>query len=90
VGSTREALEQARARVGGELAGVVAFNGLGRFLAAEQQGLTARLGQTYASFPVVGFNSYGEQCDGLHVNDTFTGLAFGRRPAAAAARGGPG
>ena len=28
---------------------------------------------------VIGFNTYGEQFQGIHVNQTFTGIAFGRR-----------
>lgn len=28
---------------------------------------------------VVGFNTYGEQIDGMHVNQTFTGVAIGRK-----------
>ena len=78
VGETRNALGEARAAVGGELAAVVAFNCLGRFVEAQQRGLLGPLGETYAAHPVIGFNTYGEQCDGLHVNHTFTGLAFGR------------
>lgn len=31
---------------------------------------------------VVGFNSYGEQHHGMHINQTFTGVAIGSRPAA--------
>jgi len=27
---------------------------------------------------VVGFNSYGEQLNGMHINQTFTGVAIGR------------
>ena len=27
---------------------------------------------------VVGFNTYGEQCNGMHINQTFTGVAIGR------------
>ncbi len=27
---------------------------------------------------VIGFNTYGEQCNGLHLNQTFTGVAIGR------------
>jgi hypothetical protein len=30
---------------------------------------------------VVGFNTYGEQHHGMHVNQTFTGVAFGSLPA---------
>ncbi|MGO1396740.1 MAG: FIST C-terminal domain-containing protein, partial [Halomonas sp.] len=29
---------------------------------------------------VVGFNTYGEQHHGMHVNQTFTGVAFGSLP----------
>ena len=29
---------------------------------------------------VVGFNTYGEQHHGMHVNQTFTGVAFGALP----------
>ena len=29
---------------------------------------------------MIGFNSYGEQCDGLHLNQTLTGVAIGRLP----------
>ncbi|MND70532.1 FIST N domain protein [compost metagenome] len=28
---------------------------------------------------VIGFNSYGEQFNGMHINQTFTGVAIGRR-----------
>ncbi len=27
---------------------------------------------------VIGFNSYGEQFNGMHINQTFTGVAIGR------------
>ena len=27
---------------------------------------------------VIGFNTYGEQCNGMHINQTFTGVAIGR------------
>lgn len=31
-----------------------------------------------ARYPVVGFNTYGEQLNGLHMNQTLTGVAIGR------------
>jgi len=43
----------------------------------------AVLGRLFARHRVVGFNTFGEQSGGLHVNHTLTGLAF-----AAPARGG--
>ncbi|MDH2328895.1 FIST N-terminal domain-containing protein [Cereibacter sp. SYSU M97828] len=40
---------------------------------AGQQGIVARL---YHDYNVAGFNTYGEQHRGIHVNHTFVGLAF--------------
>ncbi|MDX1320653.1 MAG: FIST C-terminal domain-containing protein [Oceanospirillum sp.] len=33
-----------------------------------------------SSRPVVGFNTYGEHVNGIHLNATFTGVAIGRCP----------
>ncbi|GGD01355.1 nitric oxide-sensing protein NosP [Halopseudomonas salina] len=41
-------------------------------LRGEDQALSAFL----ASSKVVGFNTYGEQYNGMHINQTFTGVAF--------------
>ena len=46
-----------------ELEGSAEFEAVGAFL--QQQ-------------PVVGFNSYGEQFNGMHINQTFTGVAIGQ------------
>jgi hypothetical protein len=78
IGTTRQALESARHAVGGRISALVAFNCLGRYMEAEMRGVVEELGQVFAQVPVVGFNTYGEQCDGLHVNHTFTGLALGQ------------
>jgi hypothetical protein len=76
VSTTAGAIARARAQVG-QIAGLLAFNCLGRYLEAGEQGLTERLGRVYAAQPVAGFNSYGEQYDAMHVNHTMTGLLFG-------------
>ena len=47
-----------------------------RRLALEQAGLGDVVGRIYRDHRVVGFNTYGEQHGGLHVNQTFVGLAF--------------
>ena len=39
--------------------------------------------QLYRKFNVIGFGSYGEQFHGMHVNQTFTGVAIGSLPKAA-------
>jgi len=39
------------------------------------------IGQLFADNNVVGFSTYGEQFVGVHVNQTFTGVAIGRKKA---------
>lgn len=34
--------------------------------------------QLFAHYRLVGFNTYGEHMDGVHLNQTFTGVAFGK------------
>jgi hypothetical protein len=36
----------------------------------------------YRKHGVVGFHTYGEQFNAMHLNQTLTGIAFGRRQAA--------
>jgi hypothetical protein len=39
------------------------------------------IGRLFADNNVVGFSTYGEQFVGVHVNQTFTGVAVGRKRA---------
>ncbi|MFC5698740.1 nitric oxide-sensing protein NosP [Pseudomonas sp. GCM10022186] len=39
----------------------------------------ARTSEVLRRYRVIGFNSYGEQFNGMHINQTFTGVAIGRR-----------
>ncbi|WP_405402405.1 FIST N-terminal domain-containing protein [Paracoccus sp. Ld10] len=55
---------------------VLAFDCILRRLALERAGLTDRMSDLYRRHRVVGFNTYGEQHSGMHVNQTFVGLAF--------------
>jgi hypothetical protein len=48
-----------------------------RFLEAGQQGFRDRIGAVMAKNNVVGFSTYGEQFNAMHVNQTFTGVAIG-------------
>ncbi|NYZ61950.1 FIST N-terminal domain-containing protein [Luteimonas deserti] len=43
----------------------------------EQNGRAAEVGEFMARQRVFGFSTYGEQFNGLHVNQTFTGVAIG-------------
>jgi len=75
--ATEAALAEAQADLGGEMSALIAFSCYGRFLETERDGLTQAVGDVLSKYPVVGFNTFGEQINTLHVNHTLTGLAFG-------------
>ncbi len=75
--TTEAALSQAEEDLGGEMSALIAFSCYGRFLEAERDGLTEAIGEVLTRYPVVGFHTFGEQINTLHVNHTLTGLAFG-------------
>jgi hypothetical protein len=60
----------------GRTALILGFDCVLRRIALEQAGLGDAVGRIYRDHRVAGFNTYGEQHDGLHVNQTFVGLAF--------------
>ncbi|MFQ3788046.1 nitric oxide-sensing protein NosP [Halomonas sp. A29] len=49
-----------------------------RRLELEQDGLQAAAKAFYRRQRVLGFNTYGEHCNGLHLNQTFSGVFIGR------------
>lgn len=57
---------------------VIACDCILRSLEIEQSGLREQVGEVFRRYNAVGFATYGEQLHGLHVNQTFTGIAFGR------------
>lgn len=61
---------------------VLGFDCILRRLAVERAGMTARMAELFARYRVAGFNTYGEQHSGMHVNQTFVGLVL--MPAGAA------
>jgi hypothetical protein len=60
----------------GPTALILGFDCVLRRVALEQAGLGDAVGRLYREHRVAGFNTYGEQHGGLHVNQTFVGLAF--------------
>lgn len=52
-----------------------------RRLEMEQRQLSATMSKRLSAHRVVGFCAYGEQVNGMHVNQTFTGVAIGGRGA---------
>jgi hypothetical protein len=45
-----------------------------------QNGLKDRVSEIFQRNNTVGFNSFGEQFHGVHVNQTLTGIAIGTTP----------
>lgn len=56
---------------------VIACDCILRKLEISQNGLDDRVAEIFRSNNTVGFNSYGEQFHGVHVNQTLTGIAIG-------------
>jgi hypothetical protein len=59
-------------------AAVIGFDCILRRLELMGRGLHDDIHQTLSRLPFVGFSTYGEQYNGLHVNQTLTGVAIGR------------
>ncbi len=55
---------------------VIGFDCVLRRLEFEQRRMDAAVGRFMADHKVIGFCTYGEQCNNLHVNQTFTGVAI--------------
>jgi hypothetical protein len=60
---------------------VLACDCILRRLEVVQNGLEGRVGEVFRRDNAVGFNTYGEQFCGVHVNQTLTGIAIGAPPA---------
>jgi hypothetical protein len=65
-------------KLNGQVAGFVAFNCILRFLEAKDKKINEQLFKTLNIAPVIGFNTYGEQFNALHINQTLTILGFGQ------------
>ncbi|MFA5119733.1 nitric oxide-sensing protein NosP [Zavarzinia sp.] len=65
-------------RAVGPLEAVLGFDCVFRYLEMEQRQLLGTVSNLFAENRVTGFSTYGEQFGMMHVNQTFTGIAFGR------------
>lgn len=50
-----------------------------RRLEAEYKGQCDETSALLQHYKVMGFNTYGEHLEGMHINQTFTGVVIGRR-----------
>lgn len=55
---------------------ILSFDCILRRLAMEHAGLCAVIKDTFKRYNMAGFSTYGEQYGGIHMNQTFVGLAF--------------
>ena len=60
----------------GEVEAVLGFDCILRYIEMEQGQMLSPVSNLLRANKVVGFNTYGEQHGGLHVNQTFVGLAL--------------
>ena len=68
-------LEQLRQRLG-EPVLILGCDCFLRRMESELRGEDKRMSEFLAANRVIGFNTYGEQFNGMHINQTFTGVAF--------------
>lgn len=58
---------------------VLGFDCVLRRLDAQNRQIRRQMEDLYKSYGVVGFHTYGEQLNAMHLNQTLTGVAFGAR-----------
>lgn len=78
VETTEAAFTEAGRKLGG-IDMVLGFDCVLRRLDAENRQISREMSEVYRSHNVVGFGTYGEQYRSMHLNQTFTGIAFGHR-----------
>lgn len=81
VESTRTALKSVGERLGG-IDMVLGFDCVLRRLDARNRQVFREMSELYRQNNVIGFGTYGEQYRSMHLNQTFTGIAFGQRQTA--------
>ncbi len=77
VSSTLETLQSIEQSLGGTDL-VIGFDCILRRLDAESRQVRHHVDEIYRRYGVVGFHTYGEQFNAMHLNQTLTGIAFGK------------
>jgi hypothetical protein len=76
LGTLEQGLRDSTADLG-ELSLVIGCDCVLRRLELEKRDVARRAGEILSSYKVIGFSTYGEQFNAVHVNQTFTGIALG-------------
>lgn len=80
ISSTRESFDAIHDQIG-QIDLVIGFECFLRKIDIENRQLRNNIEEIYRDFKITGFNTYGEQFNAMHLNQTLTGIAFGaRRP----------
>lgn len=74
--TTQDKLESMTKSVG-EIDFILGFDCVLRRIDARNRQVTQKISHIYQSNNVIGFNTYGEQYQSMHLNQTLTGVAFG-------------
>lgn len=74
-------LDKVKSKVG-EPQLVIGFDCILRKLEIQETKIKDNVGKVMSENNVVGFSTYGEQYNSMHVNQTFTGVAIGKKKAA--------
>jgi hypothetical protein len=77
VESTRNTLNEIATRLGG-IDVILGFDCILRRLDAQNRQVFRGMSELYRDNRVIGFGTYGEQYQSLHLNQTLTGIAFGK------------
>ena len=77
--STAKTLDDVSAELGGTEM-ILGFDCILRRLDAENRQIRHEVEEIYRRHRVTGFHTYGEQFNAMHLNQTLTGIAFGRSP----------
>jgi hypothetical protein len=79
VETTRAKFEEIEKRLGG-IDMVFGFDCAYRRVDAENRQVIRKMSELYQQNHVIGFGTFGEQYQSMHLNQTLTGIAFGLRP----------
>jgi hypothetical protein len=79
VEATLETFSRIRDEIG-DVSICICFESILRRLDTELNQLDRTMSDLYRDNRVIGFHTYGEQYGSMHVNQTLTGVAIGRRP----------
>jgi hypothetical protein len=79
IGAMHDLFAETREEIG-DVSIYIGFECMFRRLDAEQHQFARDMSELYRANNVVGFHTYGEQYRSMHVNQTLTGVALGKRP----------